>query len=71
MFGSSVAAFYSLPKWLFYRLDDTMRRNKFAILPLRLQVNPQLEAVVHRANEVLLSAEISLGRCTDACPSKN
>ena len=68
MFGSSVAAFYSLPKWLFYRLDDTMRRNKFAILLLRLQVNPQLEAVVHRANEVLLSAKISLGRLYGCMP---
>jgi len=64
MFRSSVAAFYSLPKWLFYRLADAVPRNRFAILLPRLHVHPQFEAVVHRASQVLLAAEIPLMCCS-------
>jgi hypothetical protein len=54
-------AFYSLPKWLFYRLADAVGRNRFAILLPRLHVHPQFEAVVHRASQVLLAAEMVTG----------
>src|SRR5260370_41125732 len=70
MFGSSVAAFYSLPKWLFYRLADAVRRNRFAILLPRLHVHPQFEAVVHRASQVLFAAEIPLGRLYRCMPQQ-
>jgi hypothetical protein len=65
-----VAAFYSLPKWLFYRLADAVRRNRFAILLPRLHVHPQFEAVVHRASQVLLAAEIPLGRLYRRMPQQ-
>ena len=55
-----MSAFYSLPEWLFYRLADAVRGDGFTILLPRLHVRAQLEAVVHRASEVLLAAEISL-----------
>jgi hypothetical protein len=70
MFGSPVGAFYSLPKWLFYRLAEAAHRNKFAMLLPRLHVHPQFEAVVHRASQVLLAAEISLGRLYRCMPQQ-
>src|SRR6266567_1089896 len=69
MFGSAVA-FYSLPKWLFYRLADAGRRNRFAMLLPELHVQPQFEAVVHRASQVLLAAEIPLGRLYRCMPQQ-
>ena len=65
-----MAAFYSLPKWLFYRLADAVRGNRFAIRLPRLHVHPQFEAVVHRASQVLLAAEIPLGRLYRCMPQQ-
>jgi hypothetical protein len=62
MFGSSVAAFYYLPKWLFYALANPIRRNGFTTVLTRLYVRPQVEAVVHWAAKVLLATEIPLCR---------
>ncbi len=57
-----MSAFYSLPEWLCYRLADAVPWDGFTILLPRLHVRAQLEAVVDRASEVLLAAEIPLCR---------
>jgi hypothetical protein len=59
MFRSSVAAFYSLLKCLFYSLDDAVRREGFTILFRPLPLHPEVERIVHRAYEILFAAKIA------------
>ena len=58
MFRSSVTAFYSLAKCLFYR--RAFHRDTFNILFfLRLHVLSKGKKIIYRMSEILLAAEIS------------
>jgi hypothetical protein len=57
-----VAAFYSLPRRLFYTLASLVCRHGFTFLLYCLNIRSQVEAIIHRASEVLLAAQIPLGR---------
>jgi hypothetical protein len=65
MFRSSVTAFYSLAKCLFYR--RAFHRDTFNILFfLRLHVLSKGKKIIYRMAEILLAAEILFG-CLDRC----
>src|SRR5579859_2820708 len=65
MFRSSVTAFYSLAKCLFYR--RAFHRDTFNILFfLRLHVLSKGKKIIYRMSEILLAAEIAFG-CLHRC----
>src|SRR5580704_12750481 len=65
MARSSVAAFYPLPRCLFYRVRRC-HCSGFIIVLLRPSLRSQLKKVVHWMSEILFTAEITL-RCLDRC----
>jgi hypothetical protein len=58
-----MAAFYPLPRCLFYRFAGPVRRDKFLIFRLifrlLLPVRPEIKKVVHWMPEILFAAEIA------------
>ena len=65
MFRSSVAAFYPLPRCLFYRCE-AFRCDTFNILFLWLHFRSEVKKIVHRMPEILFAAKIPF-RCLDRC----
>src|SRR5216683_317564 len=65
MVRSSVAAFYPLPRCLFYRVGP-FRCGGFIIVFLRPPLRYELKKVVHWMSEILFAAEIAF-RCLDGC----
>src|SRR6476659_7347784 len=65
MVRSSVAAFYPLPRCLFYRVGRS-HCGGFIIVFLRPPLRSQLKKVVHWMSEILFAAEIAF-RCLDGC----
>jgi hypothetical protein len=59
MFRSSLAAFYSLLKCLFYGFADAVRGDRFTILFRRLPLHPEVEKIVHRTPEILFAAKVA------------
>jgi hypothetical protein len=65
MFRSSVAAFYPLPRGLFYRVGG-FHWGRFTIVFMRPPVHSEVKKVVYRMAEILFAAEIpfrGLDRC--------
>jgi len=58
MFRSSVAAFYPLPRCLFYRVGG-FHGGGFIIVFLRLSFRSEVKKVVHRMSEILFAAQIA------------
>jgi hypothetical protein len=65
MFRSSVAAFYSLRRCLFYRSGVGLCGG-FNIQVSLLDVCSEIEEIVHRMPEILFAAQIAF-RCLDGC----
>src|SRR5216683_7670093 len=65
MVRSSVAAFYPLPRCLFYRVGR-FHCGGFIIVFLRPPLRSELKKVVHWMSEILFAAEIAF-RCLDGC----
>src|SRR6266849_8352631 len=65
MVRSSVAAFYPLPRCLFYRVGR-FHWGEFIIVFLRPSVRSEVKKVVHWMAEILFAAEIAF-RCLDGC----
>ena len=63
MVRSSVAAFYPLPRCLFYRVGG-FHGDGFSIVLLRPSVRSEVKKVVHRMSEILFAAQIAF-RCLD------
>jgi hypothetical protein len=60
MFRSSVAAFYPLPRCLFYSFAGPVRRDRFHMLRrLLLPIRSEVEKVVYWMPEILFAAEIA------------
>jgi len=59
MFRSSVAAFYALPKSLFYSFAGPVRRDRFHTFRLLLRIRSEIEKIVHWMPEILFAAEIA------------
>ncbi len=67
---SSVAALYAFARRCFYR-RGLFRRGGPKVRPLLLQhFRPQLETIVHRASEILLTAKIPLSRLHRRMPQQ-
>jgi hypothetical protein len=58
MVRSSVAAFYPLPRCLFYRVAG-FHRGRFIIVFMRPPGRSEVEKIVHRMSEILFAAEIA------------
>jgi hypothetical protein len=65
MVRSSVAAFYPLPRCLFYRIGG-FRCAGFNIVFLRPSVLCEVKKIVHRMSEILFAAEVAF-RCLHGC----
>jgi hypothetical protein len=65
MFRFSVAAFYPLPRCLFYRVGR-FHCGGFIIVFLRPPVRSEVKKIVDRVSEILFAAEIAF-RCLDGC----
>src|SRR5260370_22714021 len=65
MVRSSVAAFYLLPRCLFYG-SGGLHRGTFNILFLRPPVRSEVKKIIHWMPEILLAAEIAF-RCLHRC----
>jgi hypothetical protein len=63
MFRSSVAAFYALPRCIFYR-HGAVHCCRFNIHFVRLHVRLEVKKIVHRMSEILFADEIPF-RCLD------
>jgi hypothetical protein len=61
MFRSSVAAFYRLPRCLFYIVGD-FHCGRFTIVFVRLPAPSEVKKIVHRMSEILFAAEIAFRR---------
>ena len=61
MFRSSVAAFYPLPRFLFYRVGG-FHWSGFIIVFLRPSVLCEVKKIVDRVSEILFAAEIAFRR---------
>ena len=70
IFTSSVAALYAFARRCFYRRRRPFHRGGLKVRLLLLYFCPQLEAIVHRASEILLAAEIPLGRLHRRMPQQ-
>jgi hypothetical protein len=68
MFRSSVAAFYPLPRCLFYKVGG-FHWGRFTIVFMRPPVRSEVKKVVYRMAEVLFAAEIPFRRL-DRCMSQ-
>ena len=60
-----MAAFYRLPRCLFYRVER-FQRARFTIVFMRPPVPSEIKKVVYRMSEILLAAQITF-RCLDGC----
>jgi len=65
MFRSSVAAFYLLPRRLFYRVGR-LYCGRFTIVFMRPPVWSEVKKIVHWMSEILFAAEIAFRRL-DGC----
>jgi hypothetical protein len=65
MFRSSLAAFYPLPRCLFYRVGR-FHWGGFIIVFLRLPVRSEVKKVIHWMSEILFAAEIAFRLWKDA-----
>jgi hypothetical protein len=70
MVRSSVAAFYPLPRCLFYRVER-FHCGGFIIVFLQLPLRSELKKVVHWMSEILFAAEIAFRGLDGGMPSKN
>ena len=64
-----MAAFYPLPRCLFYRVGG-FHRIRFKIAFMLLPIRCQLEKIVYRMSEILLAAEVALGRLYRGVPQQ-
>jgi hypothetical protein len=69
IFVSSAAASYAFARRCFYRRGP-FHRGELKVRPPPRHFCPQLEAIVHRAPEILLAAEIPLGRLHRRMPQQ-
>src|ERR1700746_2040585 len=69
MVRSSVAAFYSWGRRLFYR-SGAFHCGIFNIPLLRLHVRSELKKIVHRMSEILFAAEITFRRLDGCMPQQ-
>jgi len=61
MFRSSVAAFYALPRYLFYRVGG-FHCGRFTIVFRRPPVRSEIKKIVYRMSEILFAAKIAFRR---------
>ena len=64
-----VAAFYPLPRCLFHRVGG-FHWVRFTIAFMLLPIRSELEKIVYRMSEILLAAEIALGRLYRRVPQQ-
>jgi len=69
MVRSSVAAFYRLPRCLFYIVGD-FHCGRFTIVFVRLPVPSEVKKIVHRMSEILFAAEIAFRRLHGYMPQQ-
>src|SRR5258705_1781588 len=69
MVRSSVAAFYRLPRCLFYILGG-FPWDRFTIVFVRLPVRSEVKKIVHRMSEILFAAEIAFRRLHGHMPQQ-
>src|SRR5450755_5044737 len=69
MFRSSVAAFYPLPRCLFYRVGR-FHCGGFIIFFLRSPVRSEVKKIVHRMSEILFAAQIAFRRLDGCMPQQ-
>jgi hypothetical protein len=69
MFRSSVAAFYRLPKCLFYR-GGGFQQSGFIAAFLRPPVHSEVEKVIYRMSEILFATEIAFRRLDGCMPQQ-
>jgi hypothetical protein len=62
-----VAAFYPLPKRLFYRVG-AFHCGRFTTVIMRLLARSEIKKVVHRMSEILFAAEIAFRRLDGCMP---
>jgi hypothetical protein len=60
-----VAAFYPLPRFLFYRVGG-FNWDRFTIVFRRTPVRSEIKKIVYRVSEILFAAEMAF-RCLDGC----
>jgi hypothetical protein len=58
MFRSSVAAFYPLPRFLFYRVGG-FRWGRSSIVFMQPSVGSEVKKIIYRMSEILFAAEIA------------
>ena len=64
-----MAAFYPLPRCLFYRVGG-FHGGAFIIVLLRLSDRSEVKKVVHRMSEILFAAEIAFRRLDGCMPQQ-
>ena len=69
MVRSSVAAFYPLPRCLFYRVEG-FHWGRFTIVFMRPPGRSEVKKIVHRMPEILFAAEITFGRLDGCMPQQ-
>jgi hypothetical protein len=69
MVRSSVAAFYRLPRCLFYIVGG-FHWGRFTIAFMRLPVRSEVKKIVHRMSEILFAAEIAFRRLPGYVPQQ-
>ena len=65
-----MAAFHALPEWLFDSFAGPVRRDRFHLFRLLPRVRSEVEKIVHWMPEILLAAEIALGRLDRCMPEQ-
>src|SRR5260370_41825685 len=69
MVPSSVAAFYLLPRCLFYIVGD-FHCGRFTIVFLPLPVRSEVKKIVHRMSKILFAAQIAFRRLHGYMPQQ-
>jgi hypothetical protein len=69
MFRPSVAAFYSLPRCLFYRLGGC-HCDRFTIVFIRPPLGSEVKKIVYGMSEILFAAEIPFRRLHRCMPQQ-
>ena len=64
-----MAAFYSLPRYLFYR-SKALHWDTLNVLFLRLHISSEVEQIVHRMPEILFAAQIAFRRLDGCMPQQ-
>jgi len=64
-----VAAFYRLPRFLFYIVGGA-HWSRFTIVLVRLPVRSEVKKIVHRMSEILFAAEMAFRRLHGYMPQQ-